>query len=61
MLDASRALAEARVTYYRVLFAQRESLLELRIMAGTELLEAITGPVAGSVTGGWTFADGEPR
>jgi cobalt-zinc-cadmium efflux system outer membrane protein len=61
VLDASRALAEARVTYYRVLFAQRESLLELRIMAGTELLEAITGPVAGSVTGGWTFADGEPR
>jgi cobalt-zinc-cadmium efflux system outer membrane protein len=44
VLDASRALADARVTYYRTVFAWRESLLELHIMAGTEPLDAITGP-----------------
>ncbi len=38
VLDASRALADARVTYYRTVFAQRESLLELQITAGTEPL-----------------------
>ncbi|HKG92501.1 MAG TPA: TolC family protein [Gemmatimonadaceae bacterium] len=36
VLDASRTLGEARLTYYRALFAQRESLLELNVAAGSE-------------------------
>ena len=36
VLDASRALGDARLTYYRVLLAQRQSLLDLAVAAGDE-------------------------
>lgn len=39
VLDASRTLADARQTYYRTLFAQRQSLLDLRVTAGLDPLE----------------------
>lgn len=37
VIDASRTLADVRSTYYRTLFAERESLLELNIVSGGEL------------------------
>lgn len=45
VLDASRTLADARLTYYRTVFAQRQSLLELRAATGAPLLNdpALTG------------------
>jgi outer membrane protein, heavy metal efflux system len=36
VLDASRTLGEARVTYYRLLFAQRQSMLELSVLTGND-------------------------
>lgn len=36
VLDATRALADARNAYYRTLFTQRQSLLELNVAAGAE-------------------------
>ncbi|MFL5583069.1 MAG: TolC family protein [Gemmatimonadaceae bacterium] len=38
VIDASRTLGEARLSYYRTLFAERESLLELNVVTGGELL-----------------------
>jgi cobalt-zinc-cadmium efflux system outer membrane protein len=38
VIDASRTLADARLAYYRTLFAERESLLELNVVSGSELL-----------------------
>ena len=38
VIDASRTLAEIRLAYYRTMFAERESLLELNVVSGTELL-----------------------
>ena len=40
VIDASRTLADVRLTYYRTLFAERESLLELNIISGSEPLGA---------------------
>lgn len=37
VIDASRTLAEARLIYSRTLFAERESLLELNLVSGSEL------------------------
>lgn len=36
VLDASRTLGDARLTYFRVLFAQRQSLLDLFVAAGDD-------------------------
>lgn len=36
VLDATRTLGDARITYYRVLFAHRQSLLDLAAAAGDE-------------------------
>jgi cobalt-zinc-cadmium efflux system outer membrane protein len=41
VLDATRMLADARLTYARMLFAQRQSLFELALSTGVEPLEAI--------------------
>ena len=49
VLDASRTLADARVTFYRTVFAQRQSLLELNAAVGASPLDApITMSVPGS-------------
>jgi len=37
VIDASRTLADARLTWYRTLFGERESLLELNVVSGSEL------------------------
>ena len=37
VIDASRTLADARLAWYRTLFAERESLLELNVVSGSEL------------------------
>jgi outer membrane protein, heavy metal efflux system len=42
VLDASRSLAEARLTYYRALFAERQSVFELALAAGHEPADALT-------------------
>lgn len=61
VLDATRTLGDARLTYYRVLFAQRQSLLDLAVAAGDEPASTLsipstslnTTPTAGSTrTGG---------
>ncbi|MEO8578279.1 MAG: TolC family protein [Gemmatimonadales bacterium] len=36
VLDASRARSESRLTYFRTLFAQRQSLLELLVASGSD-------------------------
>lgn len=46
VLDASRALADARLTYYRTVFAQRQSLLEFRAATGASLLNGRARPSA---------------
>lgn len=49
VLDASRALADARLAYYRTVFAQRQSLLELDAAVGADPLDRIrasTPPIA---------------
>ncbi len=43
VIDATRTLADARLTYYRAMFAQREGLLELYAAAGFDPLDAATG------------------
>ena len=40
VLDASRTLGDARLTYYRTIFAQRQSLLELNAAVGASSLYA---------------------
>ena len=40
VLDASRTVSEARLTYYRTLFAQRMSVLELNAAIGSSPLDA---------------------
>lgn len=44
VLDASRTLADARLTYYRTLFAQRQSLLDLQAATGASLLDGLGSP-----------------
>lgn len=48
VLDVSRAWAEAQVLHYRVLFAQRQSVLELNVAAGLEPDAGVTVPIPGS-------------
>jgi cobalt-zinc-cadmium efflux system outer membrane protein len=43
VLDASRTLADARLTYYRTVFAQRQSLLELNVAVGSDPTDAPGG------------------
>ena len=43
VIDATRTLAEARLTYYRAQFAEREGLLELYAAAGLDLLAPLSG------------------
>lgn len=43
VLDASRTLSDARLTYYRTLFAQKQSLLELQTAIGGSLLDELSG------------------
>ncbi len=42
VIDATRTLADARMTYYRALYARHTSLLELYIAAGLDPLDALT-------------------
>ena len=42
VIDATRTLADARVSYYRALFARQEGLLELYSTAGLDPLGALT-------------------
>ena len=49
VIDASRTLADVRLAYYRVLFAERESLLELNVVSGNELLGAPSVPSSSSL------------
>ena len=46
VLDASRTLAEARQTYYRTIFAQLQSVLELRTAVGEDPFHADPPPTA---------------
>lgn len=48
VIDASRTLADARQTYYQLMFAQRESLLELRAASGESLLTETTAHESGA-------------
>ncbi len=41
VIDATRTLADARLTYYRALFAEREGLLDLYAAAGLDPLAAL--------------------
>lgn len=41
VLDASRTLAEARLTYYRTLFAERQSVFDLALAAGRDPAAAL--------------------
>ncbi|MEO6445628.1 MAG: TolC family protein [Gemmatimonadaceae bacterium] len=59
VLDASRALADARIMYYRTLFAQRQSVLELNAAIGTALLGP--PPHAGSAGGAPSAASSDSR
>jgi len=43
VLDASRTLADARLTYYRTVFAQRQSILELNVALGSDPTDALGG------------------
>lgn len=46
VIDASRTLADVRLAYYRTLFAERASLLELNVVSGSELLAASSAPTS---------------
>jgi len=48
VLDATRALAEARRAYYRAIFAQQQSLLELNVAVGLPPVAGIPSPRAAS-------------
>jgi outer membrane protein, heavy metal efflux system len=50
VIDAARAWAEARLTFYQTLFAQHESVFDLLVAEGAELTTAI--PVARDATRG---------
>jgi outer membrane protein, heavy metal efflux system len=57
VLDASRTLADARLAYYRLLFAERESQLELRAAIGEISLGAASNT---NTTGKPADADASP-
>ena len=46
VLDASRTLADARFTYYRTLFTQRQSVLELQAAIGASPLERLPSSIS---------------
>jgi cobalt-zinc-cadmium efflux system outer membrane protein len=50
VLDASRSLAEARLTYYRTLFAGQQSLLELSVAAGLDPTARLPAAAGGAPT-----------
>lgn len=47
VLDAARAWADARLTFYRLVFAQHQSVLALLVAQGHDLLAALPVPTAG--------------
>lgn len=47
LLDATRTFGDARIAYSRVVFAQRQSLIELAAAAGEDPAAAITNRLAG--------------
>ncbi len=49
VIDASRALAELRLAYYRIVFAERESMLELDVISGGEILDPSLSPLPSGV------------
>ncbi len=50
VLDAARAWGEARVTFYRTLFAQHESIVAVLAAEGTDLFSAVPRLSAGPVS-----------
>jgi cobalt-zinc-cadmium efflux system outer membrane protein len=60
-LDASRTLAAARLSYSRAVFAQRESLFELMIVAGYDPKAPITTRLDGGTASPGTPANGGQR
>jgi cobalt-zinc-cadmium efflux system outer membrane protein len=46
VLDASRTLADARLIYYRTIFTQRQSLLELQVAIGASPLERFPSSIS---------------
>jgi cobalt-zinc-cadmium efflux system outer membrane protein len=44
VIDAARTFADARQAYYRVLFAQQQSVLELRVALGADLTQLSSTP-----------------
>ena len=57
VIDATRTLAEARLSYYRALFAEREGVLELYAASGLDVLGPFT---AGTPTPGTVSAQVSP-
>lgn len=51
VLDASRTLADARLTYYRTLFTQRQSILELQAAIGASPLEPLPSSISSHSVG----------
>ena len=41
--NATRTLSDARLTYYRTVFSQRQSVLELTTAAGMDVLDSLAG------------------
>jgi cobalt-zinc-cadmium efflux system outer membrane protein len=59
VLDAARALVEARETYYRALFARNKSLIDLNAAIGSDNVTA-TPAATSSFDGSTTVDDGRP-
>jgi cobalt-zinc-cadmium efflux system outer membrane protein len=60
VLDAARTWGEARVTFYRTLFAQHQSIIELLAAQGSDLFSTIPGLSGDPVPSG-TTQGGEAR
>jgi len=52
VLDAARAWGDARVAYYRTLYAQHESVLELVVARGDDILTVLRPPINPKDAGG---------
>ncbi|HKG34452.1 MAG TPA: TolC family protein [Gemmatimonadales bacterium] len=61
VLDASRTLAEARLTYYRTIFAGRESLLELNVAVGLDPTAAADIPKPRAAAASTSLITGDSR
>ncbi|MEP7344045.1 MAG: TolC family protein [Gemmatimonadaceae bacterium] len=62
VLDASRTLGEARLTYFRVLFDQRQSILDLTVAAGGEPATTLnTLETSSAATSAASLRDGGSR